>query len=191
MSRSFHSTTAKMILIISAFLSISSSSCSAFAPPHVSQRSSSTNGAHLSMASTLMESPRQSFEDRMRNAVLGGRSKELTTKSETMPANLKIASTLDDYKRIVGGERERVVVVRFYAPWCKVRISFVLVVDGALKDSYVRSGSYILSDVSPDGESDRKTREWRLGGLQFHYGDYPGYLQWAIISFYLRLSFLC
>lgn len=73
------------------------------------------------MASTMMESTRQSFEERMRNAVLGGRTKEVTpsTKATTMPVNLKIASSLDDYKRIVGGERERIVVVRFFAPWCK------------------------------------------------------------------------
>lgn len=113
-----------MVFLISAtFLSISSWSCAAFVPPHVSYQSTRWSGAHLSMASTMMESTRQSFEERMRNAVLGGRTKEVTpsTKATTMPVNLKIASSLDDYKRIVGGERERIVVVRFFAPWCKVR----------------------------------------------------------------------
>jgi hypothetical protein len=124
MSRSAHNTNTKMFLIIAAFLSISSWSCAAFVPPHASHKSSRACGAHLSMASTMMESTRQSFEERMRNAVLGGRTKEVTpnTKATAMPVNLKIASSLDDYKRIVGGERERIVVVRFYAPWCKVRI---------------------------------------------------------------------
>jgi len=29
--------------------------------------------------------------------------------------------TLQEYKNIVGGNTDKLVVVRFYAPWCKVR----------------------------------------------------------------------
>ena len=29
--------------------------------------------------------------------------------------------TLEEYKNIVGGNKDKLIVVRFYAPWCKVR----------------------------------------------------------------------
>lgn len=58
--------------------------------------------------------------------VLGGRKKKVATKKKVkMPANIKVAKTLGDYKDIVGGERDRIVVVRFFAPWCKVRTLLV------------------------------------------------------------------
>lgn len=37
------------------------------------------------------------------------------------PKNLKRLSTMDEFKKIVGDEKEKIVVVRWYAPWCKVR----------------------------------------------------------------------
>jgi hypothetical protein len=78
--------------------------------------------SELSMASSIMQSPRQSFEDRMRGMVLGGRKKKQATKEkQQLPQNIKVVRNLDEYKTVVGGERERIVVVRFFAPWCKVR----------------------------------------------------------------------
>ena len=78
------------------------------------------------MAASLMESTRPSFEDRMRNIVQGQRKTvPVTKKPSNMPENIQIATSLDEYKQIVGGERERIVVVRFYAPWCKVRLLFL------------------------------------------------------------------
>ena len=118
MHYSCHNATTKLFLAIITLLSISAL-CSGFVPPSFRQ-----SAVKLSMASSfLMESPRQSFEDRMRNAVLGGRSREPSpaSKMANLPENIKVATTLDEYKKIVGGERERLVVVRFYAPWCKVR----------------------------------------------------------------------
>lgn len=78
--------------------------------------------------------------------VLGGRKKKVATKKKVkMPANIKVAKTLGDYKDIVGGERDRIVVVRFFAPWCKVRTligsesSTVLFIVGALVRMWCRS----------------------------------------------------
>jgi len=36
------------------------------------------------------------------------------------PSNVKVVHTLEDYKMAVGDERDKLVVVRFYATWCKV-----------------------------------------------------------------------
>jgi hypothetical protein len=36
------------------------------------------------------------------------------------PKNVEQVLTLQDYKSVVGDETEKLVVVRFYAPWCKV-----------------------------------------------------------------------
>jgi len=49
-------------------------------------------------------------------------SSPLKTKvKETHPAisNLQLVKTLDQYKSVVGQENERIVVVRFFATWCK------------------------------------------------------------------------
>ena len=71
--------------------------------------------------------PRQekSFEQRMRDMVLG----PATTRSSTstaaqpsrriLPPNVQTVETLQDYKRVVGDEREKIVAVRFYASYCK------------------------------------------------------------------------
>jgi len=69
------------------------------------------------------------FQKRMRNIVVNDsiRSKESTVGGKNgRPSNVKVVHTLNDYKVAVGNERDKVVVVRFYATWCKVRIlSFV------------------------------------------------------------------
>jgi len=74
------------------------------------------------MASALKEMPRSSFEGRMRSLVIDNRkgeaAKEKFEKSR-LPKNIKIARTLREYRDIVGEEKERIVVVRFYAKWCK------------------------------------------------------------------------
>jgi len=36
-----------------------------------------------------------------------------------MPSNVKVVESLADYKQIVGEEQNKMVCVRFYAPWCK------------------------------------------------------------------------
>jgi len=40
-------------------------------------------------------------------------------RSSNKPDNLYVVETLEEYKKLVGGN-QKLVVVRFYAPWCKV-----------------------------------------------------------------------
>jgi thiol-disulfide isomerase/thioredoxin len=35
------------------------------------------------------------------------------------PKNLLKVKTLEDFKRVVGNQKDQIVVVRWYAPWCK------------------------------------------------------------------------
>jgi thiol-disulfide isomerase/thioredoxin len=42
-----------------------------------------------------------------------------TRQHPTLPSNVFTVESLADYKVVVGDERERVVAVRFYAPWCR------------------------------------------------------------------------
>ena len=60
----------------------------------------------------------------MRDLVMGGRTttaKPTGSSDSKLPKNVKVVKTLDEYKKVVGDERDRIVVVRFFAPWCKVR----------------------------------------------------------------------
>jgi thiol-disulfide isomerase/thioredoxin len=62
-----------------------------------------------------------SFETRMKALVLGDQKQKKsasTSKSSRLP-NVFEAVTLQDFKRLVGDERERITVVRFHAPWCR------------------------------------------------------------------------
>lgn len=83
----------------------------------------STNSVLNLSSASLMESQPKSFEERMREMVNGGRKKSTgstTVDNESkLPKNVKIVKTLEEYRRVVGGERDRIVVVRFFAPWCK------------------------------------------------------------------------
>jgi len=76
--------------------------------------------------------PRQekSFEQRMRDMVLGPATTQRQQGSSTtttaaqpsrrnLPPNVQTVETLQDYKRVVGDEREKIVAVRFYANYCK------------------------------------------------------------------------
>lgn len=58
------------------------------------------------------------FEKRMRK--IAQRDMRVPRRRNSkVPRNLKQVRTLHEYKDVVGGERNRLVVVRFYAPWCK------------------------------------------------------------------------
>jgi hypothetical protein len=75
----------------------------------------------------------QSFERRMRDLVLGTQkhnqqevqhtsdSSNMITDTRT-PSHVKVIQSLQEYKEIVGDEREKLVVVRFFASYCKVGI---------------------------------------------------------------------
>lgn len=70
------------------------------------------------------------FEKRMRRLVQSNsrttgsaptRKRQMgsTARGRRRPSNFKTAETLKEYKHVVGDEKDRLVVVRFYAPWCK------------------------------------------------------------------------
>jgi hypothetical protein len=67
-----------------------------------------------------------SFERRMREMALGAQNKILRKKQmdEQRPLNVHVVESLDDYRRVVGEEKERVVAVRFHASWCRVSHRF-------------------------------------------------------------------
>jgi hypothetical protein len=85
-------------------------------------------GAALSMPTT---GGGRSFEERMRDLVLGPTAQKqtkwethrttTTARSSVLPPNVQLIESLQDYKRVVGDEREKIVAVRFYANYCKVR----------------------------------------------------------------------
>lgn len=77
----------------------------------------------------------ESFEQRMRDLVLGtptsaslrgnnngkvANAAGPPVSTRQLPPNVQIIETLQDYKRVVGDERNRIVAVRFYASYCKV-----------------------------------------------------------------------
>lgn len=96
----------------------------------------SYHGAAASPATTARSPVRQSFERRMRNLVLGNpqppqtnhhapTENALLSPSRTtmprvgLPPNVRTVHSLSDYKALVGDERNKMVVVRFYADWCR------------------------------------------------------------------------
>lgn len=78
------------------------------------------------MPPTTGQRPR-SFEDRMRDLVLGPTTKPkkpaaaaAAPRARSKPANIKMVETLADFKSVVADEKDRIVAVRFHAPWCRV-----------------------------------------------------------------------
>jgi len=79
------------------------------------------------MSTAVLDAPTpnpsaSSFHQRMRNIVVAPPKKRIRRtkkKSVLRPDNLFVANTLDDYKLLVGDETDKIVVVRFFATWCK------------------------------------------------------------------------
>lgn len=91
---------------------------SAYVRPSVeSSFSVAEQRSHFHITLSLSATPKFSFGNRMKNIVMGEAAKKKIDKS--LPSNLKIVTTLQEYKDVVGCEKERIVVVRFFAQWCK------------------------------------------------------------------------
>jgi hypothetical protein len=60
-----------------------------------------------------------SFQKRMLERM--NPTKKKPPMNRNIPANLMKIETLLEYKKVVGGNTDKLIVVRFYAPWCKVR----------------------------------------------------------------------
>jgi len=65
------------------------------------------------------------FQRRMRRLVTETDEKKKAKKSPKQnsgrgrPPNFKVIDTLDEYKNVIGKNQNKLIVVRFYAPWCK------------------------------------------------------------------------
>jgi thiol:disulfide interchange protein len=71
---------------------------------------------------TTIDSPSGSMSDfqrRMKNLVqINQKTKPL---SKNMPSNMQTVETLEEYKKVICSNKDgKLIVVRFYAPWCKV-----------------------------------------------------------------------
>jgi thiol-disulfide isomerase/thioredoxin len=75
----------------------------------------------VSRPSPRSSSPQSSFQERMRGVMNeeNERARIATRKKQSMPQNVFEVETLADYKALVGEESSKLVVVRFYAPWCR------------------------------------------------------------------------
>jgi hypothetical protein len=79
-------------------------------------------------SSTSPSSSSTSFERRMRQLVLGAPIRGPSASDATstgaaapLPRNVHLVQSLTDFKKLVGDETSKMVVVRFYASWCRVR----------------------------------------------------------------------
>jgi thiol-disulfide isomerase/thioredoxin len=62
------------------------------------------------------------FQKRMRNLVSTPPSrvgKRRPRRNENVPDNLLVIDTLEEFKNVIQGNDDKIIVVRFYAPWCK------------------------------------------------------------------------
>jgi hypothetical protein len=63
-----------------------------------------------------------SFAKRMKNIIKKDAQKS-QKRMKGAPKNLMRLKTLEDFKKVVGGKKDQIVVVRWYAPWCKVSLT--------------------------------------------------------------------
>ena len=86
--------------------------------PRSRRRTISSLSSAVLESSTSNNNNRSSFHQRMRN--LAKPVKKSTTSNKRKLKNMYVAHTLEDYKLLVGDEKEQIVIVRFFATWCKV-----------------------------------------------------------------------
>lgn len=89
----------------------------------VKERNAPKRLSSMAVEDTSRTSKVSDFQDRMRRLVTKGKEdipgKSTTKRKSNRPSNLISVETLEEYKNIVGSESNRIVVVRFYATWCK------------------------------------------------------------------------
>jgi len=72
------------------------------------------------IAEPIPKSPRLSdFQKRMRGIVGGNNKSGARPTQDQKPANLRTVYTLNEYKDVLNENGEKIVVVRFFATWCR------------------------------------------------------------------------
>lgn len=121
--------TVNLLFIAFTFLLFRPSNCNAFMPTtSTSYHNTCYRNLPISAAATLDNSPSSSsyemssFAERMKNLITKDAQREKRKKQSKLigaPKNLLRLTTLEEFKKVVGNEKDKIVVVRWYAPWCK------------------------------------------------------------------------
>lgn len=72
----------------------------------------------MSYATTVIPPPPEDFAKRMRNIALPSPPKKKKAQPGRPDSILEVTS-LQDYKKVVAQETDKIVAVRFFAPWCR------------------------------------------------------------------------
>jgi thiol-disulfide isomerase/thioredoxin len=117
------------VLYITLSILTSSSQCQAFTastfhsiPRNQQQQQQQQRFSSLS-AAVVGNSPSSyemsSFARRMKNLIKKDTKAEQQLTIKGAPPNLIRLETLQEFKKVIGEEKEKLVVVRWFAPWCK------------------------------------------------------------------------
>ena len=113
-------------------------------------RSSSTyKSAYAGALAVPAVSPLPSFEERMRQLVVGtsiqAKPKVKSAPSNpALPSNVITIKTLSEFRDVVANEKEKTIAVRFHATWCKVSHSIAFP-----KPGIVAIRSLLTHGISP------------------------------------------
>lgn len=102
----------------SSSIGIQSVSSRTFSKSHFKTQSTILSLATIDSPPTSSASGMSSFQRRMLER-MNPTKKKSPIPNRKIPPNLMKIETLQEYKNIVGGNTDKLVVVRFYAPWCK------------------------------------------------------------------------
>lgn len=109
-------------------IGIQSASRTTFSKPSTYFKTQPQSTSTSTIALATLDSPpsssaseMSSFQKRMLERMNPTKKKTPMQTNRNIPANLMKIETLQEYKNVVGGNTDKLIVVRFYAPWCKVR----------------------------------------------------------------------
>lgn len=122
-----------LCITLSIFISSPCQAFTTFASLSIPSRSSNVQPYSFSplSAAVIDNSPSSyemsNFARRMKNLIKKDAKKTQPPSSKDIPDNLVRLTTLQEFKKVVGDEKEKLVVVRWYAPWCKVSYETLIV----------------------------------------------------------------
>lgn len=101
-------------------LTIASPSSYSSTTPMATRRITSLNASNT-LSYDNPPSDMSDFQRRMKNLISKPpQEKNRSRPNKNVPSNLRVVDTLEEYKKVIKGSDDKIVVVRFYAPWCKV-----------------------------------------------------------------------